>query len=66
MAPSKLKTRTNGILKIKNNAIDNTINFCSCLFFIDLLYSLKIIKKSALQVVILISNKRISSYLFTF
>lgn len=28
-APSKLKIRINGILKIKNKAIDNTTNFCS-------------------------------------
>jgi len=29
MAPSKLKTRMNGILKNKNNAMDNTTSFCS-------------------------------------
>ncbi len=33
-APSKLKIRMNGTLKIKHNAIDNTTSFCSCLFFI--------------------------------
>ena len=33
-APSKLKTSMNGMLKIKNNAIDNTISFCSWRFFI--------------------------------
>tara|TARA_B100001059_G_C17832255_1_gene585464 strand:+ start:3009 stop:3221 length:213 start_codon:yes stop_codon:yes gene_type:complete len=37
MAPSKLKTKINGILKIKHNAIDNTTSFCSCLFFIRLI-----------------------------
>ena len=33
-APSKLKIRMNGILKIKHNAIDNTTSFCSWRFFI--------------------------------
>lgn len=28
IAPSKLKTNMNGILKIRNNANDSTINFC--------------------------------------
>ena len=36
IAPSTLKIRMNGILKIRNNAIDNTINFCSWRFFICL------------------------------
>jgi len=42
------------MLKIKNKAIDSTINFCSCLFFIGKLSTLKIINKSALQVAMLI------------
>ncbi len=33
-APSKLKTRMNGTLKIRNKAIDNTTSFCSWRFFI--------------------------------
>jgi hypothetical protein len=37
MAPLKLKTNTKGILKIKSKPNDNTINFCSCLFFIGIL-----------------------------
>lgn len=35
MAPSKLKTSINGILKVKHNATDNTTSFCSWRFFID-------------------------------
>jgi len=35
-APSTLKIRISGILKIKINANDKTINFCSCLFFMEL------------------------------
>ncbi len=34
IAPSKLKMRTKGILKIKNKANANTTSFCSCRFFI--------------------------------
>ncbi len=33
-APSKLKTRIKGILKINNKAIANTTSFCSWRFFI--------------------------------
>jgi len=29
MAPSKLNTRMNGMLKTKNRVIERTINFCS-------------------------------------
>lgn len=37
-APSKLKTRMNGTLKIRNKAIDNTTSFCSWRFFIGWLF----------------------------
>lgn len=36
MAPSMLNIKTKGILNTKNNAIDNTISFCSWRFFIIL------------------------------
>ena len=38
MAPSKLKIRIKGILKIKNKAIESTISFCSWRFFMGWLY----------------------------
>ena len=38
MAPSKLKIKMNGILKIRNNATDSTTSFCSWRFFMDWLF----------------------------
>jgi hypothetical protein len=47
---STLNINTMGMFKNKNRAIDITINFCSCLFFILIsLDWLKIIKKTALM-----------------
>lgn len=39
IVPLRLNISTRGKLKKRSRAIDNTINFCSCLFFIPVKFN---------------------------